>query len=110
MFIFCFAFGFDFLIVATKVPVLLPAANPRIWSCWVTLKSNWSAVKSYVVPSAPIKEYLLGVNGWKVSSDPTVGNGVLICPLAIVTSNVFLITIEADVKSTLETFFFGRGV
>jgi len=31
-----------------------------------------------LVPSAPIKEYLLGVNGWKVSSDAIDGNGVLI--------------------------------
>ena len=88
MFIFCFAFGFVFLIVAIRVAPLLDCdgvVKPRIWHVLPVPKSNWSPVKSWVVPSAPINDYLFGWKGWKDSSPVTVGSGVFTWTLIIIT-------------------------
>ena len=93
--------------VAIKVAPLLAAGGstkPRIWQVFPDPKSNWSDVNSWVLPSAPINEYLFAVNGWKDSLVSIVGRGVSNLPLLILTAKVFLTTTEAPVKSTLDTF------
>ena len=111
--IFCFAFGFCFLIVAIKVAPLFAAGGldkPRIWQVFPDPKSNWSDVNSWVLPSAPIREYLFALKGWKLSFVGNVGTGVSNLPSLILTENVFLITTDAPVRSTLDIFLLGSLV
>ena len=62
-----------------------------------------------VWPSDLIKEYLSSSNAKKVSLDPQETAEANLLPV-ILTVNVFLIDIDASVKSTLEILVLGRTV
>ena len=70
------------------------------------MNENLSAVNSSVVPSDLISAYLSSSNGKKVSFAPAVTTAESLL-VAILTVNVFLITILEEVKSTSEINCFG---
>ena len=77
----------------------------------VELKVTLSVVNSSVLPSDLIKVYLSTSNGKNVSLVPAVGlEEVVICLSVISTLKVFLIVIEALVKSTSDTLGLGSTV
>ena len=104
--------------VAIKVASsLLPKSTPTLNISKILvpealdLISNLSDVRSSVVPSALIKEYLSSSNGKNVSLAPAVTTEVReFVAWAIVTSKDFLIVIVAEVKSKSAINFLGAVV
>ena len=104
---FTLDFGFDFLSVVINVAPTSSALKFEIWKVFRSLLNvNLSDVKISVDPSDLINEYLLDVNGKKISLSPEVG--IVVDDISFPTISIvytFRIVIDASDKFVVDTLF-----